>query len=177
MQLCRVSVQLQPATDCCCCSGARKNGTATLHQYLCGVAHNPPHMFYQADYQSRAVSVSKDSPVSLGDNVQLFLQTFIEPSLQKQAESSPKVSTRGTHKSEGTDGFSLTQLCCNQQATVKAAYFHFAISQEVSPLPILPALLFLPDGGGILFLFQHSLLVPAVSCYQKPGDSDSDSRT
>lgn len=107
------SVQRQPATDCCYCSGAGKNGTATLHQHLCGVARNPPHMFYQANYQSRAVSVSKDSPASLGDNVQLFSQTRLEPSLQKQAESSPKASTRQTHKSEGTDGSSLTQLCCN----------------------------------------------------------------
>lgn len=75
------SVQLQPATDCYYCSGARENGTATPHQHLCGVACNPPHMFYQEYYQSRAVSVNEDSPVSLGDNVQLFLQTFLEPSL------------------------------------------------------------------------------------------------
>lgn len=81
-------------------------------------------MFYQANYQSRAVSVSKDSPVSLGDNVQLFSQTLLEPSLQKQAESSPKVSTRETHKSDSTDGFSLAQLCCKEQTTVKAAYLH-----------------------------------------------------
>lgn len=65
------------------------------------------------------MSVSKDSPVSLGDNVQLFSQTLLEPSLQKQAESNPKVSTRETHKS---DGFSFTQLHCNQQTTVKAVY-------------------------------------------------------
>lgn len=40
-----------------------KNGTATLHQHLCGVACNPPHMFHQANYQSRAVSVSRLSSI------------------------------------------------------------------------------------------------------------------
>lgn len=81
-------------------------------------------MVYQANYQSRAVSVSKGSPVSWGDNVQLFSQTLLEPSLQKQGESSPKASTRETHKSEGTDRLSLTQLFCHQQTTVKAVYFY-----------------------------------------------------
>lgn len=75
------SAMICAATDCCCrCSGARKNGTATLHQHLCGVACNPPHMFHQANHQIRTVSVSKDSPVSLGENVPLFSQSLLQPS-------------------------------------------------------------------------------------------------
>lgn len=101
--------------DCYCCPAARKNCTAALPQHLCGIAHNPTHMFYQANYQSRAVSVSKDSPVSLGDNVRLFSQALLEPRLQKQADSSPKFSTREAHKSEATEGLSLAQLYCNQK--------------------------------------------------------------
>lgn len=101
-------------------------------------------MVYQANYQSRAVSVCEDSPVSWGDNAQLFSQTLLEPSLQKQAGSSPKASTRETHKSEGTDRLFLTQLFCHQQTTVKAVYFHSCHSLRSVSTCILPDSSFSP---------------------------------
>lgn len=158
--------ELQPATGCCYCSGARKNGTASLHQHLCGVTRSPPHLCSLANYISRAASVSKDSPVSLGDNVWLFSQPFLEPSLQKEAESSPKVSSGEKHKSEGTDGLSLTQPAVCTGGSLRLLW-PFPEKSVLFQSPLTRV--FLPSSSRIPFLYHWDFLVPTTSCLQMAG--------
>lgn len=75
-----------------------------------------------------------------------------------QAESSPKVSRRETYKSERTERFSLTQLCCNQQTTVKAKYLHSCCSPRSLSTSNPPSTAFSPlQHWDPVSLASHSL--------------------